>query len=215
MANDRQRSVVYAWEREVFPNLFTEDYLTVEEVRSLILHICETARGNGRKARAPVLRLTGRNGGGCARWDRIMLPSPNSRGGKNGYPRLLVLHEMAHVLTYGTPDTLAADPEGHGPRFVACYLALVERYSSRDTATALQRAQEGFEVRKVVFSRVSPTAAPGAYQSAVRVRKCRVRVDTEALAMWREAFRSHCSTVPERRAIVPGMAPGATQMNLF
>jgi hypothetical protein len=152
-------SKVYAWERLAFPGFATTRPLSVRETCELIRQVHEDVRGRATPPTNAIIKMTKR-GGACASWfslnftpDRISLH--------------IALHEIAHSLTWCPPCLVTAevkaghgqelsaferhlldygDNKGHGPEFVACYIALLEHYADADVDGLLKLAR-GFPMQ--------------------------------------------------------------------
>src|SRR5580704_11608912 len=153
MARDMQKQLVYAWERKLIPGYMKTNPLEVPDVRALIRKVHDDVRAAGGFAHeAPVVQFNKRNGSACASWGLLKFTP--------GYHTVeLVLHEIAHSLTWNfmrsrlAMRTNSTDPlllhararfcsQGHGPRYVACFIALLERYAGyqADASVALARS---------------------------------------------------------------------------
>lgn len=125
-APDHQRSRLYRWEAEaIFPG--DKQPLTLEQCRALVVEAYRWAEGA--LAQAPGWQppeLTDGRGRRHACGSRQVIKLP-----RWARTRPVVLHECAHGLA----------PDKHGPRFVAVYIALVERFLGQDAAQLRQSAE--------------------------------------------------------------------------
>lgn len=131
---DRQRSRVYAWEREVCARLLgrsigTPDYDTIPECEAYAKPIWRAERGRVGLARQHAPDIERPHWGqrrALAHHDhRITLP----RWARN---RWVILHELAHRLT--------PTDEAHGPRFVGVLMGLVARWLDLDAQELMELA---------------------------------------------------------------------------
>ena len=202
MARDIQMRLVYAWEREAYPGYFDKARsVGVPEARELIRKVhADVLAAGGFAHEAPVVKFTKRNGSACASWGRLKF-TPSMLTPE------IVLHEIAHSLTWNPTASREAMrwsknlrtpmidhalrrlcTQGHGPRYVACFIALCERYAghSADAALALAR---GFHYQAWGPWRTVRAQAEGGspyMRERAKVTKFgSVRVDAEALAYWR------------------------------
>lgn len=207
---DVQKSKCYAWERLAYrPDGKTPPSLHSREVIALVerVHADVIARG-GYAHHAPVVKFTKRTGYACARWGHL-----NFTRGQASLDT--VLHEIAHSLTWCPAELRAAHAQtltgralsaaeqhilrtacnqGHGPRYLACFIALMERYAGFDIGAPLiltagfdmagwgpwQRTPAGTGVRSdgTQFS-------AWAMQRTRVTKRARLQVDTVALQCWR------------------------------
>lgn len=138
MARDVQRGKVYAWEKVAYPDYKTRDLMTKEQVCELVRRVLtDVNQAGGIAPPRLVVQFTKRKGGACGSWRNL-----NFTPGK--VTRHTVLHELAHALTWDYPARALIDKqfdaEGHGPRFVACLIALAERYAGFPAGPAVQTA---------------------------------------------------------------------------
>ena len=201
MARDIQKHLVYAWEREAYPGYFDKARsVGVPEAREMIRKVHADVRSAGGFAHeAPVVKFTKRNGSACASWGQLKftpgLLTPE-----------LVLHEIAHSLTWNFEAMRVAlrlpkdqlgplhdhavrrfCTQGHGPRYVACFIALCERYAGHSAELALSTAR-GFKYQAWGTCRRLRAQAGGMSYMLERAKVTKfgsVRVDLEALAYWR------------------------------
>jgi hypothetical protein len=117
---ETQQKMAYRWEQAVYADQFAEDSLSEERTGA---YLASVAGDLG--AAVPSLSFKGRTGRAFATADgRISFA-------KGGAPRVIALHEFAHVLTpWGE--------EGHGPKWISCYAALVEHYLAVPAQAALE-----------------------------------------------------------------------------
>jgi hypothetical protein len=192
LARDNQRQRVYEWEKKVFEKEWKDTSLTNEATVKLYNRILTDV---GRNPKNVSIRFTKRTGGACA-----------SRNMANFTPGrcmpILVLHEAAHTLTRFNPDLRVDDAQGHGPQYVACYLALIERYLGVDIKRALSRRR--YTVKKTVYRKAKLTrvndvdsngkqvvrhfAEPGRVETVER-KKRPPEIDLEALEIWRKRLK--------------------------
>lgn len=114
---DSQRAKVYRWERaEIFPG--RDAPLSLEACRALVEAAYRWAEAGGASAPgwAPP-RVTDGRGRRHASGSRTAIKLP-----RWARTMPIVLHECAHGLA----------PDGHGPCFVAVYVALLERFLGLD-----------------------------------------------------------------------------------
>jgi len=189
MKSDRGRLRCYAWEQRALPDGPHCDQATVRALVALVHSDVTRLVGPGAAHDTPIVNfLIRREGAASARW-----------GALNFHPKgattETVLHEISHSLTWcrrylATINNLrqqGSDPhgvlrhldqvlceEGHGPRFKACLLGLMERYCGTDIGHALNVAQDGF--RYAGTARAPLKAGPATV---------RVKIDMAALAYWR------------------------------
>lgn len=140
MARDNQRKKVYTWENTIFADAWKGPHLTQSEVVDLYNRILRDA-GHPNPVK---ITFNKRKGGACA--NRRSASFTPTR-----LPLIIVLHEAAHTLTYHSPDTKIGCAEGHGPNYLACYLALVEQYSDIDLEEAFRTLVRGFEAPEKVW----------------------------------------------------------------
>ncbi len=201
LARDSQRGKVYAWERVALPGFTTRNRLATDEVRALIARVQgDVEAAGGFVNRQAAVKFTKRTGGACASW-RVLNFTP----GRTSHE--LVLHELAHHLTYDTCGQIVAektareggeldafqqhalrhfDGQGHGPRYVACYVALLEHYAGKDVGTLLRACRSFTMETWGPWHVVRGTPTGGAYKSRSRITKTvTVKVDVYALAYWR------------------------------
>ena len=193
MSRDIQMRLVYAWERKAYPGYFdSARSLEVTDVRALVKRVhSDVLRAGGYAHEAPVVQFTKRNGSACAKWGLLKF-TPGRVSPE------LALHEIAHALTWhwhasqSAMRTNADDPltiharklfctQGHGPRYVACFIALCERYAghSADRCVELARSFD-YEVWRMVH-----TGNGMMQQRQYVTKRGSVRIDMAALAYWR------------------------------
>lgn len=220
---DAQRARVYAWERIAYPGFITARKLTSPDAQVLVyrVHADIIARGGYAPNYPPIsIKFTKRRGGACASWRQMNF----TRG---AITLDLVLHELAHTLTWcpwervsafhrvddaryaGVPEAISplqrhllehGCDQGHGPKFVACFIALMERYGDRPASAALAVA------RSFEMSAWGPwtgprgqrmTRAEASWAGACRTRvkkRASVQVCTTSLAYWRNLLRAPAHT---------------------
>jgi hypothetical protein len=89
-----------------------------------------------------------------------------------------------HTLNY-------CDDQGHGAKYVACYIALMERYAGHAVAAAAQTARGFAHEAWGKWQLVGPSTSPDGrrlYRHRQRDRVTKydsVRIDAKALAYWR------------------------------
>lgn len=141
---DVQRSKVYRWEAEhVFPHARTP--LDLESCRSLVAAAYRWhERPDPRDpAWAPPVVTDGR-GRRHACGSRAVIKLP-----RWARTTAVVLHECAHGMA----------PDQHGPLFVACYVALLERFAGLDSAVLrASLAQAGVQVAPAEALAAAPAA---------------------------------------------------------
>ena len=195
MARDAQKALVYAWEKQFCPGYWTANPVEVPEVRALIRKVhADVLAAGGFAHEAPVVQFTKRSGAACASWG-ILKFTP----GKHSLE--VVLHEIAHSLTWNIPSYLAAAhgrkvscSMGHGPRYVACFIALLERYAGKSVDHALILAQSFAYQTPGPWRTVSQKADGGSRTTYMRQREMvtkrgRVQIDMAALAYWRDLLK--------------------------
>lgn len=208
MARDTQQSKVYTWEKIAYPGYLTDTKLTPSQVRSLVAQVhADVNCAGGVAATTQVVKFTKRAGGACALWGSLNFTPNNSS-------LAVVLHEIAHSLTwcpntqrlplYGTKqeaDRVCAtlrrtlDDEGHGPRFVACMIALLERYAQKAPGPAIQTARLfQYEVLGAYRTVRTETLADGGLRvfqrRSTEIKSGSVKVDLDALSYWRRLLGS-------------------------
>ena len=200
MARDVQLKKVYAWEKLAYPGYWTDGLLTREGVRALIWKVHQDVRDAGGVACEPRLidiKFTKRKrGSACASWGSFNF-NPTCM------PVCLVLHEIAHSLTWGTPDLPRRDAEGHGARYVACMIALLEHYAGRPAEPAIKLAG-WFEMagppRRGALKGIE-TRPDGrkfaVYEAIQTTRQTSVSISAVALQYWRGIFAA--SSAAQRR----------------
>lgn len=143
---DRQRSRVYAWERQCQGALLRKETMTLVEVEAFAskVWLAERARyGRGRMA-VPAVRHGAGQRRALANTGKHMISMP--KFSRNPY---YVLHELAHLLT---PDN-----EAHGPRFVGVVIGLAARWLNQDARALLQQAEAiGVRVNRNSVGKVPP-----------------------------------------------------------
>jgi|SRR5215212_4538479 len=143
-ARDSQRSRVYKAERAAWENFDTPEFRTVAQCQEYVNDVTYTRFWDERFTDGwyldPEVRIEVSDGRGrrsaaafCDE-DRIALP-------KWARNRLVILHELAHILVNGN-RSLAS----HGPEFVSMYLSLVREFEGEDEA---QKLHEAFETHRV------------------------------------------------------------------
>ena len=186
MSRDNQKSVVYAFSQKVWPDYATSHRLTPERAHRLIMKVMIELRSVGMVHANPAIDVTFRkkNGGEggpmCIKLTPTYLPVRH------------VLHEVAHALTLGAtcPRHLRCE-EGHGPRFVACMIALYEAFiPGDDWQRPMSMANAGITytaygprvLHKIVANEKGKYAVY--HRHPVDKHAC-VRIDKEAWAEWR------------------------------
>jgi len=159
LKRDSNATRCYAWEAIAFP---VSPQLAPDMTRILVAQVhADIIRliGDGAAHPNPDVRFDIRRDGLAAgRWGMM-------RFGANGAELETVLHEIGHSLTWNGRYLyeLASQKntgarlkgvrahldfvlcnEGHGPKFVACLLALMQRYGGTDISRAVRLAREGF-----------------------------------------------------------------------
>lgn len=120
VTRDYQRSRVYAWERAA---VVPHDGTTIarDGAQAMVDAIwADLGRTHPPKVRPLPRRATTILG----RADRLTIELPQH------CPSWCLLHELAHVMT----TTLEEQSDGHGPDFMATYIALLVRYLRLDPA---------------------------------------------------------------------------------
>lgn len=151
MARDSQRSRCYAWEKKhpALKPLWSAKSMTKDEVIALVHRVCDEL---GRHR--PRILFTKRRGGACAsRWEMNFTPTR--------MPPILVIHELAHVLTYPYECK-----EGHGAVYMGCYIALLEAYFGFDGEALYVDAIAGAkyqDIRRVVVDYKEATVVQYTY----------------------------------------------------
>jgi hypothetical protein len=197
---DVQMSLVYAWQKVAYPK-FWESKLLNSEVRALVNKVHQDViLAGGWAVHTPEVKFTKRAGGACASWGRLNFTPHQST-------LYLVLHEIAHSLTYLTSKARRellptkgedfkrhvdryVDVQGHGPRYVACLIALVEKYAGCPSDTALLTACDFKYDGWGPWQPMRQVQADGSVrrykQRARTTKRGSVRVDVGALRYWRE-----------------------------
>lgn len=131
MARDTQRQAVYDWEKHTFGNIWEDRPLTRSEIMSLVHRIHLDVRKAGGVAAAPweIKFDWSKRKGACANFGYFNFSAKSTFH--------VALHEIAHSLTMRSYATMGKemqvyDDAGHGPRFVACLMALTARYKACD-----------------------------------------------------------------------------------
>jgi hypothetical protein len=191
---DNQRNRVYTWEKNnsIMSSFWNNSFkaptlnMTQEAVKALCVQILRDA-GRIQQSQRFSVDFRQRNGGAEAHMYKASFTPSN-------IPKILVLHEMAHALTW-----MQTDFSGHGPNYVSCYLALLEKYLGLniiDLARTLQTY-----VKKEVFTKVyvpytffdEKTQQYRVARRTVFEKKVKnVRppeYDAAALKQWREVFK--------------------------
>jgi hypothetical protein len=129
---DAQRRKLYRFEKQ-HPLLrpLWSARITNEQAMAMVIKVCQDL---GRKV--PEVRFSCRTGAAAASTSWIRF-TPDK------VSPILVLHEVAHVLTW-----ISEDPEGHGPAYVGCYFALLERYLGISSDVLVADAKKGIEVTR-------------------------------------------------------------------
>lgn len=199
MARDSQRSKVYKWEKKLFASQWKEPSLTQEGAVNLF-NACLLA--GGRDPAQYSIKFTKRKGGACAGTREA-----NFTPGR--LPPIIVIHEAAHALTwFRHQEPAVMDNQGHGPRYLSCYLALIERFLNLDIGEALVSLTKGFEeIRRVRVHTGETEMVPSRlYMGGMLVRETMVprpktkvveqrrtvrppKYDTAALKLWRERLK--------------------------
>jgi hypothetical protein len=189
-----QMRKVYAWEKLAYPGFWTDDHLTPAEVRVMVHRVLNDVRAGGGKTCDPRLveiRFNKRSASGSASWGRVNL-NPKK------VTLALLLHEIAHMLTWGAPvfDPIVSCKEGHGANFVGCFIALMERYADRPVGPAVQTAlmfqmpgkpKRGALIRTETLSRGRTRFV---YEAIPTTTFASIQVSTRALDHWRALFAS-------------------------
>jgi hypothetical protein len=211
---DTQRKAAYRWEQAVYADQYAEERLSEEQTREY------------------VARVAGDLG--------IPLPPTSFTCRRNAYElhgavsftkggdrRVVILHELAHVLT--------SSGEGHGPQWIACYAALVERYLGAWAEDALPQRPE-VEITKFVNGEISYEPRDGAgwqkehrnlltgeptdehywfRPSREELTTKRVKVDycPETLTRWQGTLASVSVEPSEMAATLPDLNARAAEIN--
>lgn len=123
MSRDRQRAKVYAWEdRVVAPH--APDLVPFAAAQAMVDAIWAE---QGLRYPPLVEKLPRHASRKLAEANRLVLRLPEA------LPSWILLHELAHAMT--TDHDGRSD--GHGPRFMGLYLALLQRYLRLDTDALL------------------------------------------------------------------------------
>jgi hypothetical protein len=207
MARDAQRHLVYAWERVACPTFGKPDEaVTPSVVRAVIRRVhADVILAGGFASDAPVVKFTKRNGSACASWGMLKFTPTRLN-------MWLTLHEIAHSLTFNPRVSQVAmrnrcdrtpiqdhalrflTLEGHGPRYVACFMALLERYAGLDLDHMLSLARsfryQALGPWRIVRQQSDATGRVSLYRTREPVmRTGSIRVDMTALSYWRNLLR--------------------------
>ena len=185
----------YVWEYWAFPNSPHCDRQTIETLCKLVHADIIRLIGPESVHCDPAVQFTTRIDEGCAagKWGSLAFHP-------DGATLETVLHEIGHSLTWSPIRLHALDRaktsgralvgvqrhldtvlcnEGHGPRFKACLLALMERYAGTCPAEPLRLARDGFKYRDMQAKGNAP--APW--------RVITADVDLGAFQYWRYLWR--------------------------
>lgn len=207
MARDTQMSKVYAWERLAFPSFATKHPLKRYETQTLIYRVLADVKAAGGHTPTPIIKFTNRNGSARGSWFTLnFTPTRISLH--------LAIHEIAHALTWCPPIRVSAEVraglkqeltalerhlldygcnQGHGPKYVACYIALLERYADADVDALLDRARRfmmlGWGPWRVVGTVEKGGQTFRQKQRHKVVKPASVKVDRRALDYWRNLLK--------------------------
>lgn len=188
---DNQRNRVYAWElnNPIMKPFWNRSLnLTKSEVEKLCFTILRDAGAPTNQIQRFSVNFRQRNGGAEAS------PSGASFTPSN-MPKILVLHEMAHALTWTITDFA-----GHGANYVSCYLALLERYlglNILDLANTLRVFIEKEVFKQIYVPVMLYDINTKKYEISrkihyeKKIKKVRPpEFDAAALKHWRQVFKS-------------------------
>jgi hypothetical protein len=195
---DSQQAKVYAWEEIAYPGYKTRDRLTPVEARDLVRRVHADVRAAGGAAPRNIsIKFTKRNGGE-GDWSVVKFS-------RTHLPLCHVLHEIAHTLTYAAQEVVLPtyveaciardqlDAQGHGPKFVACMIALFEKYARRPVAPAVQTARF-FKMSSITTRYKNLKTGQGhivRHRYHERFTKfTSIQIDEEALRYWRNLLAS-------------------------
>lgn len=152
---DSQKNSLYAWEHIAFAEGWKQN-LTREQCVALVQRIHADVRAaGGFAAEHQTIKFLKRNGSACARWG-VLNFSPKRLN------VALVVHEVCHSLTWEPMLLCRAesrnqsgfdlsvvekhalqclDRVGHGPQYVAAYIAAMEKYAGVDVRATLASAK--------------------------------------------------------------------------
>lgn len=122
---DGRKSKVYAAERCAFPQLNTNEFRNIEEVREEFARWTRTAWFKARYKGTPIELRSG-NGSSYARWNEIKL------WGGGHLNRWVLAHELAHVLVS------TRDRASHDKHFCGAYIAIVQQFIGKEDADKLR-----------------------------------------------------------------------------
>ena len=152
---DTHKTAVYRWEDAAYGFTPLLDPAMAQALIALVHSDVIRLVGDGAAHPAPTVLFDRRNDGASARWGVLHF---NPRGARLE----TVLHEIGHSLTWNGQELfdLAARKlagaklayvqhhlsfvlcdRGHGPRYVACLIALMERYAGRSHVMPLRCAK--------------------------------------------------------------------------
>lgn len=102
-------------------------------------------------------------------------------------PKIIVLHEMAHALTWPSRDKA-----GHGPAYLACYLTLLNRYLGVDMAEMMRSLKSTIQIKQNVFTYVPVIIENKMYRKQVLSTKTKnikpPVFDINEVGYWRKRF---------------------------
>lgn len=183
---DSQKHKVYAWETAGFLKPFWDNSLNLSKTE--VIYLCRKIL---KESNAPIWQqqmfrvdFSKRNGSAHANHAHASFTPTNT-------PKILVIHEMAHALTWGTRDF-----QGHGDKYLSCYMALLEKYLNLnvfDLAASLRKQIEK-TVHEPVYIAI-PVTDPDTKKTHMarktvlqkKIKKINPPVfDAQELKFWRE-----------------------------
>lgn len=146
---DNQRSKVYTWEKSGEMASFWKKDLSITPAEACafvrkILRECDHPNWSSYR-----IEFGKRTNNACA--NRFFVNFDPKY-----LPPIIVIHEMAHALTLGTKDFA-----GHGPNYMSCYMALLEKYLGLNIFDMAKSLQKKIPVNTTVLIE-SKVPVPGA-----------------------------------------------------
>lgn len=157
---DTQRGRLYAWETSGnLKNFWNNDLsMTKKNVVELCHNILRTVGCTETQIKNFNIKFSVRNGNAYGSNRGV-----NFTAGRT--PKILVLHEMAHALTYPNRSI-----SGHCGIFVSCYMALLEKYLGLnivDLANSLRRPVEKKQIVQT-YEPIQPITTPARFHIVQR-----------------------------------------------
>lgn len=183
---DNQRSKVYAWERQAFPNYFSLRTSPKDADFWIRKSHYEAINGGAYFTCPPnrvVVNFDQVKGRAKARYGELWFDP-------NYMPFHYILHEVAHSLT-GKVGSPQFDSQGHGGKFTACFIVLCEKYCGDNAVNAIRKAN-WFQMETETRTERTRYDGLGKLIKVVDVKKvtkaANVDVDREAFQYWRKVF---------------------------